>query len=342
MKKLAGYIPQFIILAFLVAMLAAGSFTGLSAGGVISDSLVRLVMNGVLVMSMIPMLNAGLGVNFGMPVGVTAGLLGLCLAVNFGITGFSGLFCAIGFSIPFGIVFGWLFGLILGRVKGREEITGTFIGFSFVSIMNLFWAVAPFTNSAMLWPIGGHGLRPVVGLNEYFAKVLNKLWVINLGSLTIPLGMITFFAVICAMLYLFSKTKTGMAIRAVGENEFFSRLSGVNVKSVRTLAVILSTVLAALGICVYAQSYGFIELYSAPLMMAFPAASAVFLGGSTQGRTSILQAIIGTFLFQSIYVISGPVANALLIPEVAEVFRLIITNAIILYALLYSSQKVSQ
>jgi simple sugar transport system permease protein len=93
--------------------------------------------------------------------------------------------------------------------------------------------------------------------------------------------------------------------------------------------------LGAWGICVYAQSYGFIELYSAPLMMAFPAASAIFLGGSLGHRTSIVQAVIGTFLFQTTYVISGPIANALLVPEVAEILRMILTNGVILYAMLY-------
>lgn len=339
MKKLNLQIPQVFILGMLAVFMAAAFYAGIPLSGIMGDSLVRLVMNGVLVVSMVPMLNAGLGVNFGLPVGICAGLLGLCLAVNLRLTGPAGLSAALIFSVPFGVLLGYLYGRLLDRVRGREEIAGTFVGFSFISIMNLFWAVAPFTNPSMLWPIGGHGLRPVIGLKGYFAKVLNNAWVIRLGDMTVPAGMLVFFAVLCIGLRFFFKTKSGAAINAVGENEVFAGLSGVNVRRMRSVAVVLSTVLAAWGICVYAQSYGFIELYSAPLMMAFPAASAIFLGGSLGQRTAVVQAVIGTFLFQTTYVISGPIANALLVPEVAEIFRMILTNAIILYAMLYEGGR---
>jgi simple sugar transport system permease protein len=332
-------IPQVFILAMLGILMVAAFHAEIPLAGIMGDALVRLVMNGVLVMSMIPMLNAGLGVNFGLPVGICAGLLGLCLAVNFRLTGFPGLFGAMLFSVPVGAVFGYLYGKLLHRVKGREEIAGTFVGFAFISIMNFFWAVAPFTNPAMLWPIGGQGLRPVIGLKEYFAKALNHSWTIRLGELAVPAGMLAFFACLALLLHLFFRTRSGAAMVATGENEVFAGLSGVDVKAIRTLAVILSTVLAAWGICVYAQSYGFIELYSAPLMMAFPAASAIFLGGSLGHRTAVIQAVIGTFLFQTTYVISGPIANALLVPEVAEIFRMILTNGVILYAMLYEGAR---
>jgi len=338
-SRLHLQIPQVFILVMLVVLLAGAFHAGIPLGGIMGDALVRLVMNGVLVMSMIPMLNAGLGVNFGLPVGICAGLLGMCLAVNFRLTGLAGLFGAMLISIPIGAVLGYLYGRLLNRVKGREEIAGTFVGFSFISIMNFFWAVAPFTNPTMLWPIGGQGLRPVIGLQGYFAKVLNHSWSFRLGDLTVPFGMLVFFACLAVLLHLFFHTRAGTAMVATGENEVFAGLSGVDVKAIRTLAVILSTVLAAWGICVYAQSYGFLELYSAPLMMAFPAASAIFLGGSLGHRTAVIQAVIGTFLFQTTYVISGPIANALLVPEVAEIFRMILTNGVILYAMLYEGGR---
>ncbi|GAB6179742.1 hypothetical protein JCM14036_10610 [Desulfotomaculum defluvii] len=53
-----------------------------------------------------------------------------------------------------------------------------------------------------------------------------------------------------------------------------------------------------------------------------------------------MQVIVGTYLFQSIYVVSGPITNQLLIPEVSEIFRMIVTNGIILYALLYEGGRV--
>lgn len=331
--------PQLFIIAFLLIMLSIARYLGIPMGSIVSDSLVRLVMNGVLVLSLMPMLNAGIGINYGLPVGICAGLLGMCLAVNFHFTGWLGFAASILFSIPISVVFGFAYAQILNRVRGREEVAATFIGFSFLFAMNFFWAVAPFKNPAMLWPIGGEGMRPTIGLKGYFAGVLNELWQVHVGGITIPVGLLLFFAFLCALVHLFFQTKLGRVILAVGENEAFALISGVNVLRIRVVAVVLSTIVGAWGICVYAQSYGFIELYDAPLMMAFPAASAVLIGGSLGHKTTIGQVVLGTYLFQTIYVLSGPLANELLLPDIAEILRLLIANTVILWALIHEGTK---
>lgn len=334
-------IPQMVIIGFLAVMTGAAVWLHIPLTWIFSDALIRLTMNGVLVLSLVPMLRAGVGINFGLPLGVVAGLLGMCISVNFGFNGLLGLTLAMVFSLPAALVLGAGYGAILNRVKGKEEITATFVGFSFVPLMNFFWTVAPFSNPAMLWPIGGKGLRPVIGLKKYFAKSLNDLWLVDLAGVRVPVGVLLFFFALCLVLALFFRTRTGRAMTAVGESEAFARLSGIPVFRIRILAVVLSTVIAALGICVYAQSYGFLELYDAPLMMAFPAASAILVGGSMGRHTRMAHVVLGTFLFQTTYLISGPIANELMIPEVAEIFRLMITNGIILYALLYEGGKPS-
>lgn len=342
MRQPGVQIPQMFIISFLVLLVILALFLDIPMTWIISDALVRLVMNGILVLSLVPMLRAGIGINFGLPVGIIAGLLGLCISVNLRIKGLMGLSAGMLFSIPLAIILGYGYAAILNRVKGKEEITATFIGFSFIPLMNFFWAVAPFSNPAMLWPIGGKGMRPVIGLKSYFAKALNHLWMVEIAEVKVPVGLLLFFAGLCLTLFLFSRTTFGMALKAVGENERFAKLSGINVFRVRTRAIILSTIIGAIGICVYAQSYGFIELYDAPLMMAFPAASAILVGGSMGRHTTVVHVIIGTFLFQTTYLISGPIANEIMLPEVAEIFRLMITNAIILYALLYEGGKADE
>ncbi|MGS0765609.1 ABC transporter permease subunit [Syntrophomonas curvata] len=331
--------PQLIIILFLALLVVLAIYADIPVTGLLSDSMVRLAMNGILVLSLLPMLKAGVGINYGLPVGIEAGLIGMCLAVNYRFSGFGGFCAALLAASLTAIVFGYLYALILNRVRGREEVAGVFIGFSVVMVMNFFWATAPFRNPAMLWPIGGQGMRPTIGLTAYFARILNGMGVIHWGPMVIPFGFLACFILIALLLGYFFKTRTGLALAAVGENEKFCALNGIRVNRIRSLAIIMSTVLAALGICFYAQSYGFIELYEAPLMMAFPAASAVLLGGSLSGRASIAQAIIGTFLFHAVYVFTGPIANNLLIPEVSEIMRVIIANGIILYALLYQGER---
>lgn len=167
--------PQFFMLGFLAVMFSIAAFIDISPVQLFNDSMIRLVMNGVLVLSLVPMLNTGVGINYGLPVGIVAGLLGLCLAVNFYLKGLAGFFIAVLLVIPIAVVFGQAYARLLNWAKGKEEIAGIFIGFSFVFIMNFFWATAPFTNPQMLWPIEGQGLRPTIGLKNFFGKALTDL-----------------------------------------------------------------------------------------------------------------------------------------------------------------------
>ena len=331
--------PQIIISAFLILLIGLSYILHMDLVVLLNESMVKLVMNGVLVLSLIPMLNVGAGMNFGLPVGIIGGLVGMCLAVNFRMTGFYGFFMAILFTLMICTLLGWIYGLILNRVKGREEIAGIFIGFSFIPLMNYFWTLAPFQNREMLYPIGGQGLRPKISLENYFNHILDNCGLISIGNIEIPVGLIVIFAIICLFLYLYFRTKIGWATIAVGENEAFAKLSGINISQTRLIAIIISTIIAGFGICIYAQSYGFIQLYDEPLSMAFPAVSAILIGGSTGKKTFIFEAILGTYLLQSLYLLSVPIANEILVPELTEILRTFITYGIILYALLVRERR---
>lgn len=325
---------QSVIASFLLILAAISLFLGMDFRILLGESFVKFAMNGILVLSLIPMLNAGVGINFGLPVGVSAGLVGMCISLNLNLTGISGFLAAILFSIPVSIIFGSLYGLILNKVKGREDIAATFIGFSFIPLMNFFWTLAPFSNRKMLYPIGGSGLRPRIGLEPYFSQILDNFLLADVASIEIPFGLLIFYFSIAFLIHMFFKSRSGRRMCAVGENPEFSYFSGTNIDRERVRAVVLSTAIAGVGIVVYAQSYGFIELYNAPLMMAFPAVSALLIGGASKSHTTVFQAIMGTYLFQTIYLLSVPVANELLLPEVSEIIRMIISNGIILYAIL--------
>ena len=105
--------------------------------------------------------------------------------------------------------------------------------------------------------------------------------------------------------------------------------------AVVVIAIVMSTVIAAVGVVVYSQSYGILHLYDGPFMMSFPAVSAIVIGGASPKKATVTNALIGTFLYQTTYLLSIPVANALLIPEMAEILRTIITSGIILYAFIF-------
>lgn len=332
-------LPQIIISLFMLSLFVLAGFLKMNIPELVSGSFVKFVMNGVLVLAMIPMINAGVGMNFGLPVGIVAGLLGMCMAIQLRVTGIFGFITAILLSIIPAVVFGMLYAKILNMVKGKEDIAAIFIGYSFIPIMNFVWTVIPFSNREMLYPVGGEGLRPKISLENYFGNVLNELFVVKIGEIVIPLGLLGVYAIICLLIHFFFKTKYGTVMLAVGENEKFCQLSGIKINKVRTTAIVLSTVIGAVGICVYAQTYGFVELYNAPLSHTFPAVSVILIGGCIGKRATIFHAILGTYLYQTIYLLSAPIANAILIPQMSEIVRMIITNGIILYAFLKQKRR---
>jgi len=120
---------------------------------------------------------------------------------------------------------------------------------------------------------------------------------------------------------------------AVGSNPTFARAAGINIDRTRMLSVVMSTWLAAVGILMYEQGFGFIQLYMAPFNMALPAVSAILIGGASVNKASIANVIIGTILFQGIVTMTPTVMNSMIHMDISEVIRIIVSNGMILYAL---------
>ena len=100
-----------VLLIFLLGLIAACWYMDIPIKPLLTDMLVRLPMNGVFVLALLPMLNAGMGFNFGMPVGVIAGLLGISTIMNFGLKGMPGFLCVILTTVLVGWAFGEVYGL---------------------------------------------------------------------------------------------------------------------------------------------------------------------------------------------------------------------------------------
>jgi ribose/xylose/arabinose/galactoside ABC-type transport system permease subunit len=168
---------------------------------------------------------------------------------------------------------------------------------------------------------------------------LAKILQINIGNLSIPTGSILFFALLAFGMWAFLHTKTGTAMTAVGSNPEFARSSGVNVDKIRLISVVMSTWLAAIGILVYEQGFGFIQLYMAPFYMALPAVSAILIGGASVNKASVMNVIIGTILFQGIVTMTPTVMNNMIHLDMSEVIRIIVSNGMILYALTRKTEE---
>ncbi|MCR4425683.1 MAG: ABC transporter permease [Firmicutes bacterium] len=333
-------LPRLIISAFVLGLFVVAFIMKMDLRILISDSLVRIGMNGLLVLAMLPTLACGVGLNFGLPVGIICGLVGGVASLNMDLTGFTGFLVAILIAIPLAIGAGYLYAMLLDKVRGQEMMVGTYVGFSVVAGMCVFWLMAPFRNPAMIFAIGGQGLRYTLTLDRSFGKLLNNFAAFKILGVTIPTGLLLFFAFFCVLAYLFFRSRIGLAMLAAGSNPLYATSSGINVRAMRTGGVVISTVLAAIGILVYAQSYGFLQLYQAPLYAAFPAVASILIGGATLQKATIGHVVIGAVLFHTLLTIALPVTQTVLQgADISEIARIIISNGMILYALTRSVRR---
>ena len=331
-KKLG--IPRVIIGVFFVLLCFMCLWYDLALSTLLSNTVVRMGMNSIMVLAMVPGIQCGISLNLGLPIGLVAGLIGGLLTIELCIPGWWGFLFAIVVGSVLAAICGYLYAQLLNRLKGEEMSVTTYVGFSIVSLMCIAWLVMPFKSLKLRWPMGT-GLRNTIGLDSTnFKQILNNFLSFDIGGFVVPTGLLLFMALCCWLVWLFSRSKTGIAMQAVGNNPRFAEAAGINVDKMRVIGTTLSTVLGAVGILVYSQSYGFMQLYTTPRQMGFVAASAILIGGASTSRCKISHVLIGTFLFQGVLTLGMPVANVL-VPgsTISETLRILISNGIILYAL---------
>ncbi|MGM9776360.1 MAG: hypothetical protein ACI3ZG_06305 [Candidatus Coprenecus sp.] len=326
-------LPRLIIAGFLLLLFILSPFVGADLPTQLTNTINRFSWNAIMVLAMVPMVHSGCGLNFGLPLGIISGLLGATLSIEFGFTGPLSFVGAILIATPIALLLGSAYGWLLNKIKGGEMMIATYVGFSSVSFMCMMWLLLPYHSPNMVWGLAGKGLRTTISLEGYYNQVLANFLQINIGNFSIPTGTLLFFALLAFLMWAFLHTKTGTAMTAVGSNPVFAKAAGVNVDKSRLLSVMMSTWLAAIGILVYEQGFGFIQLYMAPFYMALPAVSAILIGGASVNKASITNVIIGTFLFQGIVTMTPTVMNSMIHMDMSEVIRIVVSNGMILYAL---------
>ena len=267
-------LPRTIIALFLLLLFCLTPFAGIRVDQSIENVISRFGMFSILVLSMVPMIQSGCGLNFGLPIGVIAGSLGGIISIEFGIKSLAGIIAAILIAIAISVILGGLYGFLLNRIKGDEMLIATYVGYSFVAFMSIMWLILPFKNPISVLSYGGSGLRQQIPVANYWMKridfsdgtnksvgIVSDFLSFNINleflnfNMKVPMGMFIFFALAALFVWAFFKTKLGTSITAVGSNPEYAKAAGINIDKMRLISVIMSTAIAATGIIMYQQYY---------------------------------------------------------------------------------------
>ena len=328
-------------IVFMIICAIGFYFSGLTFDFITTEMIFRLSRNLLLVASLIITVISGMGLNFGIVIGAMAGQIGLIFIMNFEIGGMLGLFVAMLISIPFSIFFGYLVGLVLNRAKGKEMITSMILGFFANGIYQLVFIilvgrVIPMSNPNMLME-SGFGLRNTVDLFEVRKAFDN--WIFG-GLTNIPVMPLVFSALIFVFIYLFFKTKLGQDMRAIGQDMHVAEVAGIHVDKTRLKAIIISTVLAGWGQIMYLQNLGTLNTYTNHEQVGLFAVAALLIGGATVEKATWKEAVLGTFLFHLLFVVS-PLAGQQLMgdAQIGEYFRVFVAYGVIGFALILHAME---
>ena len=133
------------------------------------------------------------------------------------------------------------------------------------------------------------------------------------------------------------RTRLGQKFRAVGQNQTVANASGINVDRTRVIAIMISTVLAGWGQIMFMQSEGIgtFQTYAAHEQVGLYAGAAILVGGASIDRATNLQALIGTFLFHSLFITAQSASSAMFGNSViGEYFRAFLSYGVIALALI--------
>jgi simple sugar transport system permease protein len=328
---------------FLLLSFFAWQLSGLSGAFVLNQVITRFIRDGILVLSLIIPVVAGMGLNFAIIVGAMTVQTALLFVINYQAAGSKGILLVLFLGIMLAAISGFVIGHVLNRVKGKEMIVTIIIGFVANSIYQLVFLVGfgtfiPVANEEIILS-RGIGVRNAVDLGIY-RNTIDKFWLIKLGGIEIPLFMILVVLLFAGIIYYLLHTRFGQEVKAVGSGQEKADIAGINVNAVRIKVIIISTVLAALGQLVYLQNIGMFDVYTAHMNTDIISCAALLAGGASIKSAKIRHAIIGIFLFHTLFIVS-PQAGQNLFHNAAlgEYFRSFVAYGTIAFALIISTKN---
>jgi len=329
---------------FLLICLGGVFASKLSMNYILNELVNRLDRNLFLVLSLIIPVIAGMGLNFALVVGAMAGQIGLIAIRTFDIGGIIGLLLAVAFSTPFALLFGYGAGKILNKTKGQEMITSLILGFFAMGLYQLVFllfmgTIIPVKNPEIILP-SGVGVKNALDL-KLIQYSLDNILSISIMGVKLPIFSFFIIALLCLFTKFIVKTKIGQDFRALGQDLHIAEVAGINVDRTRLIAITISTVLAAWGQIMFLQNIGTLQTYSSHEQVGMFAVAAILVGGASVTKATVGEAILGTILFHTLFIVSPNAGKNLFgDPQIGEFFRSFVAYGVIALSLvLHAWQK---
>lgn len=220
-----------------------------------------------------------------------------------------GLLCAL--------LVGAAVGVINGILVTKLKIN------SLIATLGMYYALR-----GLVWLITGKvAIVDTVKLDSFFMLGNMKLFRI------IPYASILMFVILFLFMFILKHTSFGRRLYAVGGNAEVSRSAGINPERIKFIAFILCSVLASISGVLLASRLGSAQ-HLAGTGFEFQVVAAVVLGGVSLsgGIGTLLGAFIGVFIM-------GIIQNGLGMLNVDTMWQLVITGAIIIFAVALDELK---
>ena len=170
----------------------------------------------------------------------------------------------------------------------------------------------------------------VIAVAAYSMSVRNSLSMVA----KVPVVIVILIIALCIFTEWILKTKLGQDFKAVGQSQKIAEVSGINVDKTRIIAVIISTVLAAWGQIITLQNIGTLNTYTAHSQVGMFAVASILVGGASTSKATVKQALIGTILFNAMFIMSPEIGQAVFGQALlGEYFRTFMVYGVIGFAL---------
>lgn len=150
------------------------------------------------------------------------------------------------------LLMGLLFSVLTVTLRANQNVVGLAMTTFGVGFGNFF--------GGSLIKLTG-GAVPSIALSETSKFFSNKILYIDslgwFGDIFLSYGFLTYLAIIIAIVtaYFLKKTRTGLQLRAVGENPATADAAGINVNKYKYIAICVGCMIAGLGGLFYVMDY---------------------------------------------------------------------------------------